>query len=196
MNRNHLVSTFVAGLLLLSTGAARADLRGDVDAYLDQNARGVEKELGGLSPAQLKWKPAADKWSVGEVVEHIVTVEAFLRGAATATLAAPADPAKCKEVKGNFEAMKKAITDRSEGKKAKAPEQVVPKGVYATAPDAQKAFVAARKSTRDFLASRPAKELQAHCAPIGPAGMQDVIGVIGFAGGHAEVKASKGFPTR
>lgn len=48
----------------------------------------VNRDFGSLSPIQLNWKPAADRWSIGECLEHQITanglyfpiVEAILAG--------------------------------------------------------------------------------------------------------------------
>ena len=33
----------------------------------------VTDDFGSLTPAQLNWKPAPDRWSVGECLEHLIT---------------------------------------------------------------------------------------------------------------------------
>ena len=47
-------------------------------AQLERTRRGVIEATKGLSNAQWKFKPAPDRWSVAEVLEHIVLVEDFL----------------------------------------------------------------------------------------------------------------------
>jgi hypothetical protein len=36
-------------------------------------AADARKEFGGLSAAQLNWKPSADRWSVGQCLNHLIT---------------------------------------------------------------------------------------------------------------------------
>src|SRR6202011_4602542 len=43
--------------------------------YLDETRDGVVAATKGLSEAQMKFKPAPDRWSVAETLEHIVLVE-------------------------------------------------------------------------------------------------------------------------
>jgi hypothetical protein len=45
---------------------------------IEDSSKQVKESFGGLSEAQLNWKPAQDKWSAGECVEHlIVTNKAY-----------------------------------------------------------------------------------------------------------------------
>lgn len=47
----------------------------------------VSQEFGTLTPAQLNWKPAADRWSVGECLEHLIAANGHYFGIAEAILA-------------------------------------------------------------------------------------------------------------
>jgi hypothetical protein len=55
---------------------------GELDALLDELGAVTEEArrvFGGLSAAQLNWKPSAERWSVGQCFEHLVkTNESFL----------------------------------------------------------------------------------------------------------------------
>lgn len=45
---------------------------------LEAAGRQAQADFGGLSPTQLNWKPSADRWSVGQCLDHlIVTNEAY-----------------------------------------------------------------------------------------------------------------------
>src|SRR6476659_3320653 len=48
--------------------------------YLESTKQGVLDATAGLSEAQWNFKPAPDKWSVAQVVEHIAAAEDMLRG--------------------------------------------------------------------------------------------------------------------
>jgi hypothetical protein len=62
--------------------------------YLDEARDGVIEATKGLSEAQWAFKPAADRWSIAEIVEHIVVVQEFVLGPIRGQLAnAPAPPA-------------------------------------------------------------------------------------------------------
>ena len=78
----------VAGLLialLLLAGAAIASAQEVTQAekdravqYLESTKKGVLEATKGLSEAQWDFKPAPDRWSVAQVMEHIAAAEDFL----------------------------------------------------------------------------------------------------------------------
>jgi hypothetical protein len=39
------------------------------------SAARLKKAIGGLTPKQLKWKPAPDRWSIAEIVAHLADAE-------------------------------------------------------------------------------------------------------------------------
>src|SRR5215469_1707517 len=43
--------------------------------YFEQTRDGVLGAVKGLSPAQWNFKPAADRWSIAEILEHVVFVQ-------------------------------------------------------------------------------------------------------------------------
>ena len=79
--------------------------------------------VAGLSEAQLKFKPAPDRWSVSEVAEHITLTEDFLFNIfSNQVVKTPATPEK--ERKVSDEQVQTLMSDRS--RKAQAPEPVKP----------------------------------------------------------------------
>jgi len=68
------LTAFPADLKVASTDVDHARL------YLQQTQTGVAGATQGLSPAQWKFKPAADRWSIAEIVEHIVLAQEFMLG--------------------------------------------------------------------------------------------------------------------
>jgi hypothetical protein len=56
--------------------------KGKALAYLESTKKGALDATKGLSEAQWNFKPATDKWSVAECVEHIAAAEDFIRGMA------------------------------------------------------------------------------------------------------------------
>jgi len=48
--------------------------------YLDQTRNGVIGATKGLSEAQWKFKPTPDRWSIAEIVEHMVVVQELVLG--------------------------------------------------------------------------------------------------------------------
>lgn len=60
-------------------GRASADVPPEI-AILEQVPIIIEKILVAAGPNELHWKPAADRWSIGEVLGHLVDVEKLMRG--------------------------------------------------------------------------------------------------------------------
>jgi hypothetical protein len=85
----------------------------------------VLAESAKLTDAQWTFKAAPDRWSVGEVVQHLALAEPFIFGALQKMLGAP--PATAEQLaaaKGKEEMIRKVIPDRT--KKVQAPEPLQP----------------------------------------------------------------------
>src|ERR1700687_5183619 len=93
----------VAGVLMalfLTAAATVASAQGVRQAekdralqYLESTKKGVLEATKGLSEVQWNFKPAPDKWSVAECVEHIAAAEDFIRAMAVdKVMKAPAAP--------------------------------------------------------------------------------------------------------
>jgi hypothetical protein len=82
--------------------------------------------LKGLSEAQWNYKPAPEKWSVGEVAEHIWLAESLLFAQVEKALAAPENPNWAEATKGKDEFVYNILTNRKG--KAQAPETIKPTG--------------------------------------------------------------------
>ncbi|HYU45446.1 MAG TPA: DinB family protein [Terriglobales bacterium] len=111
----------LAVLLILSAASFSQTLsqaeRDRAAQYLQQTNDGVIATTKGLSEAQMKFKPAPDRWSVGETLEHITLAEDFLLQNITGKIMkAPAGPADRDTAK--LDAMiLGAIPDRSQKSK-------------------------------------------------------------------------------
>ena len=75
------VSLLLIALLSLGVAAFGQELttadRERGTKYLAQTRDGIVAATKGLSEAQLKFKPAPDRWSVAETLEHIALAEGF-----------------------------------------------------------------------------------------------------------------------
>jgi len=60
-------------------GRASADVPPEI-AILEQSPIIIEKVLIAAGPDELHWKPAPDRWSIGEVLGHLVDVEKLMLG--------------------------------------------------------------------------------------------------------------------
>ncbi len=82
--------------------------------------------VSALSDAQWKWKPAPERWSVGECAEHIMLAEGLLFAKANEAIKAPAVPDWEEKTKGKTELLLRVMAPRLG--KATAPEDIVPSG--------------------------------------------------------------------
>src|SRR6202140_319784 len=88
--------------------------------YLETTKRNVLEATKGLSQAQWDFKPAPDRWSVAQVMEHIAAAEDFIRDnlLKEKVMVAPAgEPGR--DVKRTDEAVVAKVPDRTH--KAQAP---------------------------------------------------------------------------
>jgi hypothetical protein len=94
--------------------------------WLQESRKEFLAAIDGVSENQWKWKPAPDRWSVGEVAEHIVLGEASQFGNVKKAIASMPDPAWEQKTKGKTERLVATLAPRLG--KAQAPEAIVPKG--------------------------------------------------------------------
>ena len=195
------VSLLLCALLVLSIAGFGQTLtpadREKGAQYLQQTRDGVVAATKGLSEAQLKFKPAPDRWSVAEVLEHIALAEDFLlQNVTDKIMKAPAGAADRDIAK--IDAMVLAmIPDRSH--KAQAPPPLVPTGRWTPAQTLDH-FLQSRAKTMEFLDSTP--DLRAHVtdSPLGQS--MDAYEWLLFVAAHSErhtkqileVKADPNFP--
>jgi hypothetical protein len=166
--------------------------------YLESTRQGVVDATKGLSANQWNFKPAPDRWSVAEVVEHIAAAEDYLEGNVTANVMKAPARKENDDVKAIDEMVLKGIPDRSH--KAQAPEPLKPTNRFGSAEASLKHFLESRLRTEDFL--KGTNDLRAH-ATDSPLGKQlDAYEWILFVAAHSdrhtkqilEVKADPNFP--
>ena len=120
----------------------------DVIAVLESGRLDFIAAIDGLSDAQAAMRPAEDRWSALECMEHIVTVEGrfqgWINGGKKLETAHP-NPE-------NEGALVTRVTDRSV--KAQAPEAVRPTGRFSTIAEALTAFQAARDQSVQMARER------------------------------------------
>jgi uncharacterized damage-inducible protein DinB len=167
--------------------------------YLTTTRDQVIAESAKLSDAQWNFKPGPDRWSVGEVVEHLALAEDFLADLRGKTMAGPAATAEqLAAAKGKDEMILKAIPDRTQ--KAQAPEPLQPTKRLGTRAEVMKAYQERRAKTLAY-ASKTTDDLRAKVgeSPLGPLdGYQWVLFVAAHNERHLgqlrEVKAHAQFP--
>jgi hypothetical protein len=102
------------------------DERARVLNWLEDSRKEFLSVIDGVTERQWKWKPATDRWSIGEIAEHVVRAEAAQFDNVKQAISSSANPAWEDKTKGKT-AMLEAILAPRLGK-AQAPEAIVPKG--------------------------------------------------------------------
>lgn len=169
--------------------------------YYQQTFNALKKSTENLSPAQLHFKPATDKWSVGQCLEHIITTEKMLFDFAKQGMEKPATPERRTEVKATDEKIIQGINDRSF--KAKATEDLTGKNQLNNSADALNELQRNRKVIADYLANVKEEDLRSHISdsPFGPVdAYQSFLFIAGHTSRHTlqieEVKSDKNFPKK
>jgi hypothetical protein len=167
--------------------------------YLESTKKGVLDATKGLSDAQWNFKPAPDRWSVAQVMEHLAAAEDMIRGlTAEQVMKTAAVPLRdAEETKKADDAVLVMVPDRSH--KAQAPEPLQPTNRFGSPVAAQKHFVESRAITEEYL--KTATGLRAHLgdSPLGKLdGYEYMLLIAAHSERHTkqmlEVKADASFP--
>ncbi len=157
-----------SAVLALTVVAAAASLteseKKEGVEQLNRTRAGVVEATKGLSEAQWNFKPGPERWSVAEVLEHIVLVEDFLlENTSQKVMQAPAGKAD-RDYKSTDKMVLSAIADRTQ--KAQAPEPVIPKGRWSPR-ESLDHFLKSREKTIAFLTSTPGLREHVTDSPLG-----------------------------
>ena len=201
INTLYTKSAILFGAISLAGGASGQDIttmeREQALRYLAESRAGVIEAVKGLSEAQFNFKPAPDRWSVAETLEHIAIVEdAVLTGVRARLEKGPA-PAVDRDVKQIDAMVLEKVPDRST--KVQAPPQLFPTG-HTTPAASLERFLRSREQTVNWLKSD--SDLRGHLADHPVFGPWDGYEWILAAAGHSErhtkqileVKADPNFP--
>ena len=96
--------------------------------YFQETFDRLQTLTQGLSREQLHFKPAEDRWSISQCLEHIVLTERALLDNVKELGERPANPERKGEVEITDSDLVAGLTDRSS--KAQAPESLQPEGNY------------------------------------------------------------------
>jgi hypothetical protein len=169
--------------------------RDRVASYLADTRERLVSSTRNLWRAQLQFKPAPDRWSVAECLEHIIVVEGLILSSIEKALQQP--PASSKPAMSDDEILR-TVVDRSF--RVRGPERLMPTGRWSH-DQLLSEFDAVRKCTCDFAASTNAP-LRDHGYPHPMFGHFDCYQWLLAIGGHGErhqaqaeeVMADAGFP--
>jgi hypothetical protein len=139
--RRYLIPLFLALPLAAADPHMTAAERTKVLGWLEDSRKEFLAAIDNVSDTQWKWKPAPDRWSVGEVAEHIVIAEASQFAKVKAAMAAPVSEDWEQKTRGKTEMIEMVMAPRLG--KATAPEPLVPGGKMTRA-QAREQFLAQR----------------------------------------------------
>lgn len=166
---------------------------------LQQTRDNLLKDVQGLTDAQLEYKPAPDRWSVIECVEHISLVEKAITDGEQHLVQQPANPERKKDIKTTDELILKNVEDRSH--KVKAPEYGIPKHDYSSDAEMIRKFTEQRDKLIDYVTNTK-DDLREHIMDHPALGPIDAYQLLLLDAAHTnrhtqqleEVKADPGFP--
>lgn len=181
-----------------STELTKAERKFAVD-HLNKTRADLIAAVQGLSDAQLNYKPAPDRWSVLECVQHITLASQGIYEFMQQTLKTPNDSAWKSTV--TDEGFIKNVEDRSH--KAQAAEPLKPShSTYKDLASTLKAFNDERDSLINYVNTNQ-DDLRSHIGNLGFAKV-DAYQIILLISAHTnrhtqqlnEVKANAGFPKK
>lgn len=121
-------------------------------SYLYSSQKQFVDSVAGLSPAQLNFKPAPDRWSIAECAEHIMLAEDLIYGLVTnQIMKSPAVEPKLTAAEREKNDMKILAAIENRGQKFTAPEQLKPTGKVSSVPETVAHFNASRAMTLDYV---------------------------------------------
>ena len=193
--KKRIAAFWVAALPLAAASLTQSE-RDALLAQLDQSAKTFVRSLDGVSEAQWKFKPAPDRWSIGECAEHVATADQMMFVFASQQLVRM--PAPEKPPKRSDEAVRSAATDRSQ--KVETAEFLEPNGRYASRAAVIEAFQKSRAQVVEYVKTTQ-DDLRAHGFETANGyvdGYQFLVSLSSHAERHsqqiAEVKADRGYP--
>jgi len=188
----------LSALLCSGLFAQTAEERASAAAYLEKTKAGVIAAAKGLSDAQLNFKPAPEKWSVAQVLEHIASAEDMLFGMIQGQVMKAPARTEADDLKALDQLILTAIPDRTQ--KRSAPEPLIPNDRFHGAKASLEHFAAARDKTIAFLKDTQGLRDHATDSPMGKKfdGYQWVLFIAAHSERHTkqmiEVKDNPNFP--
>lgn len=202
MRKKSLAGTFVA--LFLFAGAAAASAQEVTQAekdralqYLETTRKNVLEATKGLSDAQWSFKPAPDRWSVAQVMEHIAAAEDLLLDTTKEKVMTSPAGEPGRDFKKTDEAVLMVVPDRSH--KTQTSEPLMPSNRFGSPEGSVKHFLESRATTELFLRSTSGLRDHVMDSPVGKLdGYEFVLFIAAHTERHTkqinEVKADPNFP--
>lgn len=168
--------------------------------YYERTREHLEEITEDLEEAQLQYQTAEDRWSVAQVLEHIILTEQSIFGMTQEMMSNASNPERKAEVKATDEDLIMGIEDRSH--KFKTSAELEPTGKYSNAEEALADFEKQREEILNFIKETPEEEMRNHISdsPFGAIdGYQSLLFLAAHTARHTkqieEVLADPGFPS-
>jgi hypothetical protein len=145
-----------------SAGTMEAHERQRVLEQLASSEARLLEIVDGLTPEQWRFREAPERWSIGEIVEHLVLFEGFILGAIANALQGPVEAEK-KPLAAGKEHLVLGLADARETK-FNAREVVRPRGAWSSATKLIVEFRKVRAGTVAFAMETEA-DLRGHFFP-------------------------------
>lgn len=166
---------------------------------LNRSRQTLLDAVEGVTENQARWKPAADRWSILEYVEHLAVSDDGLILIIKRSLATPARPETEDQRRDRETRIKETPIPRGANR---APEMLQPGGRFASLQEAVAAFLAARERSVEYARSTQ-EDLRSHFTDhtvLGPLdGYQWLMGNARHAETHAahirELRSMAEFPS-
>ena len=155
----------------------------------------------GLSDEQRTFRPAEDRWSIADCVEHIAVVENSVLRSIHQVLQSPPQPERKNETLGKEQVILERVPARE--RRVKGPQEAMPQGRWPDFEELITQFEATRERSVRFSAVTQA-DLRNHFFPHPFLGLLDCYQWLLFLAAHCErhvrqmeeVKADPGYPGR
>lgn len=155
-------------------------------ALLARSQTAVLKAVEGVTEDQARWKPAPDRWSILEYVEHLAVSDDGLVALVKRSLNAPAHIETEEERKEREQTIRSTPIPRGVNR---APDHLKPVARFDSLADAVAAFLAARERTIEFAQSTT-DDLRSHFVPHPVLGQMDGYQWLCGNARHAESHAA------
>lgn len=165
---------------------------------LIRSRRALLDAVEGVTEQQARWKPAPERWSILEYVEHLAVSDDALVELVEKSLQSPSRPETDEQRRAREQKIRETPMPRGVNR---APEMLRPSARFGSLAEALTEFLAARERTMEYTRTTQ-EDLRSHFAPhtvLGPLdGYQWLVGNARHAESHAghirEIRSLAGFP--
>lgn len=157
--------------------------RDTVVEYLAHSRERLVLTVEGLAVQQRTFRPAEDRWSITDCIEHITVVESFVLGKIQQALQSQPEPERRDETRGKDQIILEKVPARDQ--RVKGPEAVMPQGRWPDFEELIRQFEATRERSVRFSAVTQA-DLRSYFFPHPILGPLDCYQWLLFLSAHCE----------